>query len=481
VARLSVATEVIICTTEAAQQKHGAGIALAFEQSGLCVPRFLRIRDGKTPAELWDNFDNLTSLLTEGDVDQVLLDITHGFRSQPFFAGAVVSFVRALSSEARRVEVVYGAFEARSQANRTPIWSLTQFADLVDWTHDIRRFVTTGDARDMARRAESIGRADAKQWAAGGRQGPEPRLKAFARALSRFSDALVTVRTGELLLSKPRESSAAIALAEASSLVLAEVEAAVPPLAKVLGDVKAMAESLCIDEKHLAGSVGRKAMAALARLYWRLGRYAEAGIALREGWISLGAAPQAAMPGHVDYDKVARERAENDWRSQHGQQARRISRIRNDIEHGGFSKNPSVATTIVAELDTLIADLELDGQDPPREPAAGTSYFVTRHPGAVEWAATQGFRIDVTVSHLDPGEVHAGDVVIGTLPLNLAADVCDRGARFFNLSLNLLPQLRGRELSVDELVQCGAKLEEFRIERIGGASAESAWQRKGEQ
>lgn len=94
-----------------------------------------------------------------------------------------------------------------------------------------------------------------------------------------------------------------------------------------------------------------------------------------------------------------------------------------------------------------------------------TTWFITRHPGALAWAIRQGLHIDRHVSHLDPAEITAGDTVIGTLPVNLAADLCAAGARFFNLSLQLPPEARGRELSAAELEQYGAKIEEFTVDR----------------
>jgi CRISPR-associated protein Csx16 len=92
-----------------------------------------------------------------------------------------------------------------------------------------------------------------------------------------------------------------------------------------------------------------------------------------------------------------------------------------------------------------------------------TTWFVSRHPGAKTWAAQQGLCIDQLVSHLNAEHVQAGDTVIGTLPVHLAAAVCNKGALFFNLSLDIPAHWRGRELSADELRTCHARLECFHI------------------
>ena len=94
-----------------------------------------------------------------------------------------------------------------------------------------------------------------------------------------------------------------------------------------------------------------------------------------------------------------------------------------------------------------------------------TTFFITRHPGALEWAARQGIVTDRQVMHLDTADVSAGDTVIGSLPVHLAAEICQRGARYFNLSLDLPAHARGKELSADELDAYNARLEAFEISR----------------
>lgn len=92
-----------------------------------------------------------------------------------------------------------------------------------------------------------------------------------------------------------------------------------------------------------------------------------------------------------------------------------------------------------------------------------TTYFVSRHPGAQEWARQEGMAVDVVVEHLDSAIIKPGDSVIGSLPVNLAAEVCARGASYLHLALELPFELRGQELTAEDMRRCGARIEEFHI------------------
>lgn len=95
-----------------------------------------------------------------------------------------------------------------------------------------------------------------------------------------------------------------------------------------------------------------------------------------------------------------------------------------------------------------------------------TIWLVSRHPGVRQWIEHNGTVFDRHVPHFNPADVQPGDTVIGTLPVNLAAEVCARGASYWNLSLQLPATARGRELSADELNEFQATLERFDIRKI---------------
>ena len=95
-----------------------------------------------------------------------------------------------------------------------------------------------------------------------------------------------------------------------------------------------------------------------------------------------------------------------------------------------------------------------------------TTYFITRHPGAIAWSKQQGITVDQQLAHLDINTIQQGDTVMGILPVNLAAQVCNKGAVYLHLSLNLPPQWRGKELTVEEMQACAACLERYYLKLI---------------
>jgi CRISPR-associated protein Csx16 len=96
-----------------------------------------------------------------------------------------------------------------------------------------------------------------------------------------------------------------------------------------------------------------------------------------------------------------------------------------------------------------------------------TTWFVSRHPGALDWMRRHGFTFDCHVPHLAIEAVCAGDTVIGSLPVNLAAEVCARGATYRHLSLEVAAADRGRELSADELEKYDVTLTTYEIKLQG--------------
>lgn len=94
-----------------------------------------------------------------------------------------------------------------------------------------------------------------------------------------------------------------------------------------------------------------------------------------------------------------------------------------------------------------------------------TTYFVTRHPGALEWIQDKGFTNIIQVSHWTvehTEQLEPGDTVIGILPIDIAHALWTEGARYMALIMPTLPkEWLGKELSADEMDQAGARVVPF--------------------
>ena len=83
----------------------------------------------------------------------------------------------------------------------------------------------------------------------------------------------------------------------------------------------------------------------------------------------------------------------------------------------------------------------------------------------MEWARRNEIYAHRWVSHVDTREIAAGDTVIGSLPVHMAAAVCARGARYLHLALHVSKELRGHELTSEQLTELEASLQCYYIEK----------------
>lgn len=359
-ASLTKPEETVILATDEAWGMHGESLLRMLEEVGTRRPEHRLLPLGQNPDELWQQFRVVVdSVICGPDISTVLFDITHGFRSQPFLAGAALDFVRSVQSVDTRLRVVYGAFEARND-NQTPIWDLTVFSELLDWSRSLLLFLRTGRAGEVAAPTERLGRELNKQWFAQGRQGPQPQLRRFGEALRRFGGALETVRTGDLLCHTP-QTSAASELLGAIDGVEAEAARYLPPLAQVLSLIRGLVAPL-VTRDRLSEPGGQAALRALAALYLQMGRYSEAASTLREADITRFASPKADCPGSPDFSSDQRELAEKAWYQADPKRVQTIADLRNDIDHAGYRRRPLPAQTIRTMIEQLIEAMSKQSQ-----------------------------------------------------------------------------------------------------------------------
>lgn len=349
----------LIATTEAWNQ-HGDALAQRLSVSGHPTPERVSIPTGGESHQLWEMFTAIVNVVRTSN-DEVLLDITHGFRMQPFFAAACIQYVQAVVPNPPKIRVVYGEYRSGEDVE-SPIWELTPFLDVLSWSRDLMLFLRTGQAGAVVEPTNRLARDLSKQWANAGKQGQQPQLQKLSKALQQFGDDLTTIRTGSLLLGNQSSASQLDAVIRQTK---DEVTQHLPALAFVLDQVAAIVAPLG-GEGRLSSPGGQRRMLALARLYYGMGRYSEAISILREGWITLGATNETDEPGSKDFNLEARKQREDNW-ANNTKQASSVAGIRNDIQHAGFQKQPlkkdafnRQLTSLLQSWETAIAAMEAD-------------------------------------------------------------------------------------------------------------------------
>ncbi|HXF06614.1 MAG TPA: TIGR02221 family CRISPR-associated protein [Blastocatellia bacterium] len=126
--------------------------------AGRIEPKPVEIPWGGKPDELWTIFDRVVQSVDEGE--EVIFDITHGFRSLPFVVFLAVAYLRAVKNVRVR-GIVYGAFEARDNEGRAPVFDLSPFLSLLDWLAAVHIFRRSGSAADLSRLLQEI---QAEAW-----------------------------------------------------------------------------------------------------------------------------------------------------------------------------------------------------------------------------------------------------------------------------------------------------------------------------
>lgn len=95
-----------------------------------------------------------------------------------------------------------------------------------------------------------------------------------------------------------------------------------------------------------------------------------------------------------------------------------------------------------------------------------TIYFISRHAGALDWAKEQGYKVDQQLAHFDVNSIKPGDTVLGTLPINLVAEVNAKGGHYYHLTLELPASVRGTEISAEAMRTYGARLEAYSAKKL---------------
>ncbi|WP_299022452.1 CRISPR-associated protein Csx16 [uncultured Photobacterium sp.] len=96
-----------------------------------------------------------------------------------------------------------------------------------------------------------------------------------------------------------------------------------------------------------------------------------------------------------------------------------------------------------------------------------STIVISRHAGLLRWLNEKGIEFDHHWTHLDDcRQLCPGDQVIGNLPIHLAAKVCKMGGSYIHVCLNVPENLRGHELTAEQVLALNPELRVYDIQEI---------------
>lgn len=184
------------------------------------------IPNGETEDEIWEIFRALESSIDDGE--EIVFDITHGFRSLLLVGFLSAVFLRT-TGKAEISHIFYGQYRDDNQPS--PVLDLTPFLSILDWTTSVHAFLKSMDGAGINRLANRT----AKEAYLSGRSDAPEKLSRFAETLDRFAEATRMARPIEAL-------NLAAGIARDIDDVTAEVEIFTPPLVEVLDRIRQVGE-----------------------------------------------------------------------------------------------------------------------------------------------------------------------------------------------------------------------------------------------
>jgi len=324
------------------------------------------IPEGRSEEELWKIFDCVTSSVGEGE--SVILDITHAFRSIPMIVFAVAAYLRRTKSVTIE-RIVYGAYEARDENNRAPIFDLTPLLDLLDWLSGAEFFLQRSDASLLAERLRSVQR---QAWKSQSGEDLPRDLQSIARMLQSFSQALHLARPREVM-------NHANGLLQTLEKVISEAERWAKPFAVILKQIRQEAKKFAHDAPDRLDKENLQKQLTLIEHFVEKGLWVQAFLLAREwvvSWVALqrgngdwldsnyrereiehalGSAAKRLRGESVEvsewFDELPKSKeVANLWNS--------LSQLRNDVAHCGMRKNAAHISSIEKRIKEILGQLK---------------------------------------------------------------------------------------------------------------------------
>ncbi len=337
--------KIFVIMTDEAEQMHGSALAETVQYEKIKIP------SGKNEKELWEIFERIAEKVP--DDSELVIDVTHGFRSQPMIVLAAATFLKTVKN-VKIKSVLYGAFEAKNEAGQTPVFDITPFLNIMDWSIAVGQFVKLGNAELLQTILEELHTTAHKQ----GQEIKPKQLKNYGAILRKITESFSLNRPAEIL------ENASI-LADKTSHVKDDVKNLyyAKPLGMLLDKIESNFSPLSMKKNDLFTPSGFNAQCYMIKYYLETHQFVQAVTLSREVIVSKLCALDNLDPLKRD-TREAKEKYLNSLEqinritlNPDGKTVElvrlwsRIRDIRNDIDHSGMNRNPTPAKTLIENVN----------------------------------------------------------------------------------------------------------------------------------
>ncbi|MCS6967643.1 MAG: TIGR02221 family CRISPR-associated protein [Bernardetiaceae bacterium] len=335
--------KIFVLMTEESEEKHKK------ELEQVCDFESIRIQVGKNEEELWDMFSAVVEKVPEEQ--EVIIDITHGFRSQPMILLSIAVYLR-VTKNVKIKHILYGAFDAK-QNEVVPIFDLKPFLDLIDWSFAIDGFLKRGDASLLSKIVIDLHNSAYKDPKRSENKSYLPKgLKSVGSKLNTLSNALSVSRSKEV-------SDIAKKLTKEIDKAYKDVDnlKQVRPFKSLLDRIKDIANKFSVSSNdYFSSEESMRAQAEIIEFYLETKQYQRAITLARELLVSK-------VCFMFKFDLLTeREKAEEILNSKDSSQQNQIEEdiiktwrnlvnVRNDINHAGMRTNPNPSDSIIEQVE----------------------------------------------------------------------------------------------------------------------------------
>lgn len=133
----------LLCTPEA-EKRHLMDLRRELGDEAARHLQIIPVQKVATENDLWDVFQVIQCQVEDGD--NIVFDITHSFRALPFLAFLALAYLRVI----RSFGITAVTYAPYAQYERSEVYNIREFVELLDWIIAANLFTKTGFAAPMA-------------------------------------------------------------------------------------------------------------------------------------------------------------------------------------------------------------------------------------------------------------------------------------------------------------------------------------------